>query len=369
MQLRAPSDTVSSNAEARHNKENSRRFGTLPLKKIRPLGTFSDYICDELGAHNQLVREAILSPGKLFEIAERRLSEVPDGTFSDLLYSGISTPRRVALLDLVWMLRSLDIAHSSSCQYIERRNQCQLYDRARSLAHKERRNPALSWSDIAIYHPANDPRSFLAPGSARDQEILMYRVQGAIEETFKQALRTDWSKLTVRMASELVVDLNVVLKGMVHLSKVRSIGQFYQLDPFLGPNDRYRGHATGAFSAWTFLMGIFLSGNSSFARRICDNSNRLAFDCDAIPYIEEVKLESFKKLREFIDLASFAAPDKTRVDDLFDEALNKFSLFLHSHRGAMKRHAEGSFGDPSPSDPVQTNGEVIKEAIAGMRFV
>lgn len=48
-------------------------------------------------------------------------------------------------------------------QYPARKRESHLFCRAKMLADIECRHPALSWSDIAIYHPTNDPRTFLPP--------------------------------------------------------------------------------------------------------------------------------------------------------------------------------------------------------------
>jgi hypothetical protein len=307
-----------------------------------------------------------MSGSELLEIADSQLSVVRDSDFDLLLADERERDRRVALLDLVWTLRSLDIANLENPDYIERKRRTRVFCKANKLAQRERRHPTLLWSDIAIYHPINDPRTFLAPGLARDEEILMYRVQFAIEQTFKNILESDWINPNTWSLADLVLDLDAVLKGIMHYSRARTVGQFYQLDPFLGPNPEYRGHATGSFSAWTYLMGIFLSGNRSYVRRLCDETNWKAFDQDAAPYVKQVTCGAFKSLGECITDSQLTVRQREHADRIAALARHRFTLFLHSHRGAIKRHARASFADRSPSEPPKTNAETIREAISDM---
>jgi hypothetical protein len=351
---------------ARRHRDNRKAFGSVPRKRFRPLASFSDYVCDELGSDNQRVSETLLTGGELVAIADRKLAEVPASTWQKILASERTIDRRVALLDLVWTLRSLDIANAGDPQYPARKRESQLFRMAKTLADIECRHPALSWSDIAIYHPINDPRTFLPPGEARDQEILMYSVQYAVELMFKRAHEMDWAHPTRRMLFGLVFDLHASLEALIHLSRVRTVGQFYQLDPYLGANGEYRGHATGAFSAWTYLMAIFLAENESFTRRLCDDVNRRGFDRDADAYIDRVDAGTFTPLGSYLAAAPLTRDDRAELDVLHNEARRAFTLFLHSHRGAIKRHAPASFTDLSPTDPMLTNRESIKEAINDM---
>lgn len=362
-QLRTPDTGANENGATRAS---ARRFGELPHQPIRPLGEFSDFICEELGSQNQLVHEKSLTGPELFMLAEQKFDKVSDATIDGLFEAARRPERQVALLDLLWMLRSLDIAHSDDVTYRDRKRGSRLFGLAQAFADMEGRHPALSWSDISIYHPVFDPRTFLGPSSARDEEVLMYATQCAMEQIHKRILEQTWSELTPSMLSDLVRDLDASLKGLIHYSRSRTIGQFYQLDPFLGPNNEYRGHATGSFSAWSFLIGIFLSGNYSFARRLTDEANRKGFDRDADPYIDQVIAGTFKSLDYYVEHARLTPEERVRADALYSEAMHTFTLFLHSHKGAIKRHAKASFEDPSPTDPVQTNAETIKEAIGDM---
>lgn len=341
-------------------------FGAVPNKPYRPLGAFSDYVCERLGVDNQRVYDHELSGPELFAVAERAFDAVPSRTWDDLRGPQHSARRRVALVDLVWFLRSLDIAHADDPEYPARKRESRLFAMTRSLADIEGRHPVLSWSDMAIYHPVSDPRTFLPPGEARDQEILMYSVQHASERMFKRVHQWDWAHPTKRMLTELVFDLNAALRALMHYSRVRTVGQFYQLDPYLGDNGEYRGHATGSFSAWTLLMGIFLAGNDSFARRLSDGTNRKAFDRDADPFIDRVAAGTFVPLGSHLAAARLDSGERAELEALHNEARRVFTLFLHSHRGAIKRHAPASFTDPCPTDPALTNRESIRESIDDM---
>lgn len=346
------------------NAENS--FDLPPCRPFRPLRTFSDYVCEQLGADNQRIYEGSLSGPELFTIVEDTFDMVSAKTEESLLTRVGRVERRVALLDLVWVLRSLDIAHTGDPTYPARKRASRLFGMAHALAGIERRHPVLAWSDIAIYHPISDPRTFLPRGKARDEEILMYSVQNALERLFKGVHERDWTRPTRHMLIELQLDLKDSLRAIMHYGRVRTVGQFYQLDPYLGANNEYRGHATGAFSAWTLLMGVFLSGNESFARRLRDPANRKAFDRDADPYIDQIVAGTFSPLGARLAAAPLEPKDRTELEAMHDEARHIFTLFLHSHRGAIKRHAPASFADPSPTDPTQTNIHTISEAIDDM---
>jgi hypothetical protein len=353
---------------ADRDRDNRKAFGAVPRKRLRPLSSFSDYVCDELGLDNQRVSETSLTGGELFAIADCKLAAVPPSTWENLLAPDRTADRRVALLDLVWTLRSLDIANAGDPQYPVRKRESELFGLAKKLADMEWRHPALSWSDIGIYHPINDPRTFLAPSEARDQEILMYSAQYAMELMFKRVLEIDWTHPTRQMLSDLVFDLNASLKALRHLSRVRTVGQFYQLDPYLGANGEYRGHATGAFSAWTLLMAIFLAENQSFTTRLCDQANRKGFDRDAARHIDRVDAGTFTPLGSHLAATALTRSEKAELEVLHGEARRVFTLFLHSHRGAIKRHAPVSFTDLSPTDPTLTNRESIREAIDDMAW-
>jgi hypothetical protein len=334
-----------------------------PVRRDRPLGWFSTFVCEELGVRNEMIRTGRLEPGDLFATVEAFMADLPDGLFRELAEPARTADRRIALLDLLWASRSLDIAYGGIAKYRDRRRGSALFGRSAALARVERRHPVLSWSEIAIYHPVGDPRSFLPPGSDRDQEVLMYRVQAAIERTFKAILDYDPAAVDTSTLVEMNADLDCVVKAMVHLNRSRTLGQFYKLDPFLGPNEEYRGHGTGAFSVWSYVLGLFLSGNPTMRSRLLDEANQLAFDRDADPLVDQVRRGEFATLDRVVADAGLGRSDET--DHLCAQARTKFALFLHSHRGAIKRHARDSFGATAPSCPTMTNEESIKASLAG----
>jgi hypothetical protein len=334
----------------------------------RPLFALSDFVCESLGEHNSLIREGRLSANDLLVIVEAFAAQVPQRCWADLLLDENSEQRRVAMLDLVWIERSLAIAwQSQPGEYHRRRYDAEFFARTRDFALAEQRHPVLSWSDIAIYHPVHDPRSFLEPGLNRDQEVFMYRVQGAIERVFRSILELCPEAFTHLELESVVQDLDLVGKAMNFLNRARTVGQFYTLDPFLGPNNEYRGHGTGAFSAWSFLMGVFLSDNPSFRSRLLDPTNRLAFDTDARPLMDATLAGTRPTLLKVLAARQLPPGDRADVDRLHGEAVSQFLAFLRGHKGAIRRHAETSFSFASPADPTISNREAIDEAIAGSR--
>jgi hypothetical protein len=338
-----------------------------PKERIRPLGEFSDFVCHRLGQRNDEIREHALKPDALFGEAESLISGVSPDRIAGLLAPESGLARRVGLLDLVWVERSLDVAYDHSSEYRSKREHARVFRFARALAGIERRHPVLSWSDIAIYHPSNDPRSFLSPGPLRDQEILMYRIQGAIERAFRSIIETSRNGFHRDDLQRNADDLDHVIKAMIHLNKVRTIGQFYKLDPFLGPNGEYRGHGTGAFSIWTFVLGVLLAGNEHLRSRIADPVNWMAYDRDADPHVTQIADGTFVTLAEALAAqAGMMGDEKEEIAALVNVMRTKFTLFLHSHRGAMKRHSPGSFDDSAPSFPGMTNAQAMKAAINGM---
>ncbi len=340
------------------------------IEQIRPLGLVSEYVVNELGKHNKMVRDGEMSASQLFDKAEEMLKQIPEGVFQNLLRDDRVTERRAAILDLVWMIRSLDIAHDSAfntnSEYISRRDASLLLKRTKLLADKENRHPNLSWSDISLYHPVDEPRTFLEPSAARDQEILLYRTQSGIDKTFKEIVEGDYAILSLDRLSEVVQDLDAVVEAVVYLNRVRTPGQFYQLDPYLGGNGQYIGHGTGAFSAWSYLAGYFLGGNEAFKDRLLRDENQKAYDRDADSLIEQVREGKFKTLPELIAESTLDHHQRELAIELAKQASDKFALFLRAHRGAIKKHAEGSFGFPAPAALEKTNQTAIDEAIAGM---
>lgn len=339
-----------------------------PEERIRPLDHFSDFVCSKLGQRNDQIRAGSLDPDVLFRESEDLMSIISTDRIAVLQLPENIRTRRVALLDLVWAERSLDVAYNRSAEYKARKRHARVFKLARILAGIERRHPVLSWSDIAIYYPSRDPRSFLGPGSLRDQEILMYRMQGSIERVFKSVIET--SQVITRPVDlkQKVDDLDYALKAMIHMNKFRDVGQFYKIDPFLGANGSYRGHATGAFSVWSLVLGVLLADNAHLRSRIIDPANRMAYDRDADSYVMQIVNDEFVTLPAAVAAqAAIAGNEREEISMLLDAARTKFTLFLHSHRGAIKRHAAASFADSAPSFPSMTNSQAIKATIDGMQ--
>jgi hypothetical protein len=330
------------------------------------LGPVSDFVCEQIGSFNDEIREGELAADALWDAVEEAVDSTPRELFEAALRTDETEIRRVALLDLVWIERSLNIAFGASEDYKRARDKSYLFQLTKAIAEVENRNPMLSWSEIAIYHPTHDPRSFLVAGEDRDQEILMYRIQGGMERSFKSILqsvdRGEYRANPIDWMSDVVSELDAVVRAMIHLSRVRRIGQFYKLDPFLGVNNEYIGHGTGAFSVWTFLIAELLSGSPHVAARISNPDNYKAFDRDADDYVARVSNGTFETLDVlFSKEASLAA--NVELQELRAQAQKKLTQFLQTHRGAMKKHSPASFDDEAPSAPPLSNEQAIDVAI------
>ena len=335
-------------------------------EKIRPLGAFSDFVVNELGKHNELIREGQMVPDVLFDKAEALISQVPSPVFEGYLGDDVAG-RRDAILDLVWVIRSLDIANQDSPEWKAQRDDSQLFKSAKALSDKEIRHPNLSWSDIALYHPLKDPRTFLPPGEDRDQEVLLYRTQSGIDAVFKKVTEGGYGEVLLESLSEMNDDLDATVKATVYLSQVRRLGQFYKLDPFLGANNEYIGHGTGAFSAWSYTAGYFLAGNEAFRDRALREENQRAFDRDADVYINQMRMGGFGTLRQIVADEDMNPDDKVEAFRLVKAASDKFALFLRAHRGAIKKHAPASFDDEAPAALGISNDVAIHTAIIDMQ--
>jgi hypothetical protein len=75
----------------------------------------------------------------------------------------------------------------------------------------------------------------------------MYSVQNALEQMFKRA-----HERRSRHAHRAGVRPQRGVEDLMHYGRVRTVGQFYQLDPYLDDNGEYRGHATGSFPRGPF---------------------------------------------------------------------------------------------------------------------
>ena len=101
---------------------------TTPIspERVRPLGVFSDFVVENLGLLNAQIREEQVAPTVLFDQAEAFVQEIPEERFQELLKPDNIQNRRIAILDLVWVIRSLDIAYgntmNTSEEYKQRRN-------------------------------------------------------------------------------------------------------------------------------------------------------------------------------------------------------------------------------------------------------
>jgi hypothetical protein len=311
-------------------------------------------VCEGLGEANDAVRRRELSPDDLLRIIDNHSSNIDEATMRHLVNDTAS--RRVASVDLAFAERAVDIAHGESVAYREQRRGLDVFRKAAALAELDERQPVLTWSDIAIGHPIGDPRSFLDRGHARDQEILMYRIQSGIERTFKKFV-TEWpdTVVTASWLADLHADIDAVVEAMIHLTRVREPGQFYKLDPFLGANRGVRGHGTGSFSAWTFLAGWFLTGRDEFRFRVCDPANLAALDPDARLYIRAAACLGVATLVE-------RAPEGGRSPQV-GAVQAAFYDFLKVHRGAIRKHAAASFDDAAPANPSITNAESMRRSL------
>ncbi|WP_433726507.1 hypothetical protein ACQP0C_33375 [Nocardia sp. CA-129566] len=265
----------------------------------------------------------------------------------------------------------MNIAFQGSAEYKSRRDGSRFFRRAIELASIEGRHPFLAWSDIASQHPIDDPRTFLAAGEDRDQEILMYRIQNGIEAVFEHILgsvprRGAPAREVLGWLDSCVGDLDAVVASMIHLSRVRRIGQFYRLDRFLSPHGEVRGHGTGAFSIWTFVLGVFLCENTNLTQRITDPRNWPAFDRDADVYAAQIADGALRTLPAIVAQYS-GTGHAIEIGFFADQVQKKFTQFLQSHRGAMRKHSPTSFAYPAPSVPHVTNAHAIDSAIDDCR--
>jgi hypothetical protein len=337
--------------------------------QTRPLGTLSDFVCEKIGTYNDLAREGIVPPREFRDAVNEAVEQVSlADTENDLARAPVST-RRIAILDLAWIERSLNIAFVNSEEYRESRDGSPLFKLTKRLATAEGRHPLLSWSDIAIYHPLNDPRSFLTNGDDRDQEILMYRIQSSMERVHKDMIDTAQDGLDGIDAKawmlRTIEGLELVVAAMIHLSRVRRVGQFYKLDPFLSEHGvPERGHGTGAFSVWTFLAGVFLSRNHNHELRLRDPENQMAFDRDGDEYVRQVIAGRFKCLDELVADYKAGPAARHELEGLCEVAQKKLARFGQTHRGAMRKHSALSFDVPAPSMPDLSNKRAIDAAIA-----
>lgn len=331
------------------------------VEETRPLGAFSNFVCQELGIYNNDINQGKKAPKELFGRIESLVKEIPEETFTNLLGDGQTRDRRTALIDLVFALRSLDVAYKDDPSYDETKSQSLLLQRATVLAQKEGRRPFLQWSDTAIDYPFDDPRAFMSPGPARDQEIQLYTTNGSADNVFKSVVDGDYANLSPYEFETLGVAMFEVGQWLAHLSRIRDLGHFQRMDPFLGAKDENGVIvASGSFSAWTFLAGWFLTERAIFKERLTRSENLPYFDRDADSYIQAIRDGSFKTLRQVlsglpIGQAEILEREKTLIK-WFDE-------FYLIHKGAAKRHAAYELPSSSPSYPLMTNRESMDASL------
>lgn len=333
-----------------------------PRREIRPLGRFSDFICNDLGQINQEIREAHTPPEELFHVINdmARLEVLPRLTRLPRAL------RRTAMLDVVWGERSLAVAFGQDAYYGEHRNSTPTFAAATQLSRTEMRHPHLSWSDIAIYHPIYDPRSFLEPSVARDQEIMMYRVQGGIDKVFKHLLQLPYEFSPHSFVGRVVDDLTLVCYSMARLTKVREVGQFGKLDPFLMENGEVTGHATGSFSAWSLIMAHFLAPSDVYVNRLTDPANLWAFDTDSRRFIRAIEGGFFLSLQQRIGATKIRLTELRQLEDALESSREKMQSFFRIHKAAVKKHSPGSLRYPAPASPLISNAESFDLAIEAL---
>lgn len=127
------------------------------------------------------------------------------------------------------------------------------------------------------------------------------------------------------------------------------------------------GHATGAFSAWCYIAGYFLSDHDDFKQRLLRPENRRAYDRDADPYIDRIASGTFHTADQLIRTATLDEPRQAQARALFNSARKQFGLFLRAHRGTIKRHAATSFDQAAPANVSILNRESVNRGIAGAR--
>lgn len=206
-------------------------------------------------------------------------------------------------------------------------------------------------------------RQTLVPaGAARDQEILLYRIQHGIERTF-QHIVVEWpvGYMSPKIAEEMITDLNEAVAAMLHLRQVREHGEFDRLNRFLTPNGEAVGHATGSFSAWTMLADYVLTGH--LPRRLLLEENRAAYDPDAVPFIDAAAAGEIVPLPQMRGVDA----DGADIEKLVQTCIRQFGRFLEVHRGAVRSQAPAALTEQAPSNAEVTNLESINEIISSTK--
>ena len=336
----------------------------VAYEPIRPLGRFSDFVCTEIGMLYDAHLVGDVSKQEIFAAVEHSAAAI-DPRHVDQLESDPATANaRVARLDLAWAERLLAVVHGGGDEYLANRDASIFFGYASRLADSQQQYPLLQWSDIAIHHPAHDPRTFLSAGPGRDQEVLLYRVQGGIDRAWRQIVE-QWPDVwpTKRECHTMLAGLDAVVHAMANLTRVRDLGEFDKLDVFLRPNDEVTGHATGSFDAWAPLLGYLVTADANYLARIIDATNTLAYDTDARPWIRAL-------------LDSTLTPLPILVADCPDEDVRmlcsligkRYRDFHKVHRGAVAKHAPGAMPQPAPAHPAISNSESFNRSVGRPRF-
>jgi len=341
----------------------SRDEHMVPLVRIRPLGPLSDYVCSMMPVHYDAVLAGAMRPQQILDEVERVFAAVDIDVVEMLVAAPHTTAARVARLDIAFLERLLCVAHGGPSQeYRARRAHCEFFKVGVRLAKSQQQSVFLGWPDIAGQHPAWDPRTFLSPGRGRDQEVLLYRVQHGIDRVF-QRIVVEWPQhyISPKFGEQIADDLDAVVEAMIHLSRVRDVGEFDKLNHFLTPNGEAHGHATGSFSVWTMLAGYLLTGK--LLDRLVDVENRWAFDADARGWIDAVVAGEVTPLPGLRG----GETDGADVRRLTQYAMRQFGRFHEVHRGAVRRHAAGALDEQAPSNRLVTNRESFDEFIAATK--
>ncbi|MBJ7337243.1 hypothetical protein [Mycolicibacterium sp.] len=335
----------------------------VPHMRTRPLGPVSDFVCESMADRFEAVDAHKLKPSAFFDEVEDLMRAVSTDTIEALVATPGSTSARVAGLDLMFVERSLCVAHGGPSQdYRARRSQSTFFRTSRRLARSQRRPLYLGWVDIANWYPVYDPRALVPAGAARDQEILLYRIQHGIERTF-QRIVVEWpvGYMSPKIAEQMITDLDAAVAAMLHLRLVREHGEFDRLNRFLTPNGEAVGHATGSFSAWTMLADYVLTGH--LPRRMLLEENRSAYDPDAVPFIDAAAAGEIVALPGLRGVDA----DGADIEKLVQTCIRQFGRFLEVHRGAIRSQASAALAEQAPSNAEVTNLESINEIIASTK--
>lgn len=163
--------------------------------------------------------------------------------------------------------------------------------------------------------------------------------------------------MSAKIGEQIAGDLGALVGAMLHLSRVREVGEFDKLNQFLTPNGEAHRHASGAFSAWTMLATYLLTGE--LLPHLIKVENRWAFCADTRAWIDAVvsgELTPLPKLRG-------SDSNGADVHHLAEYAVRQFGRLHEIHRGAVRRHAPGALREQAPSNRLLTNIESFDQVI------